>query len=339
MKVLVTGATGRIGSRLARRLLERGHEVRTVVLPDDPNADLPASMDVECLSGDLTSFDMTLRAADGVDAVFHLAALMAFFPSDSPRLFEANIRGTYNLLEAAMQRAKRPLRLVFASSDQVYPGPFAMYRPTDETHPRLPITFYGLTKVIGEDMFHFYGRTVQGVHVTVARFTHTEAPEELIDPHGFFARRLFFVNGRLNYLKESGSSDPKVLATIETLKGLAAPDEPLLLPYDRNGQPFYQELTHVEDIVQGLLLILDRPEAVGETFNLTPPAVTSLAELIPYMAAATGRRYVEAQLAIDAPKCHASGAKARALLGYNPRFTMFDMIDEAVGGASTSSAG
>ena len=58
-----------------------------------------------------------------------------------------------------------------------------------------------------------------------------------------------------------------------------------------------------------------------------------MAEFIPYMAKMTGRRYVEARLAIDAPNCHESGAKARTILGYQPRYTMFDMIDEAVGKA------
>jgi UDP-glucose 4-epimerase len=139
------------------------------------------------------------------------------------------------------------------------------------------------------------------------------------------------VNGRLNYLKEGGSTDPKVLKTIAALEPLAAPDEPLLLARDPEGNPYYQELTDVRDIVQGLLLILDKPEAIGEGFNLTPPTVVNMAEFIPYMAEATGRRYVEARLFTDMPKCHTSGAKARAILGYNPKYTMFDMIDEAVG--------
>jgi UDP-glucose 4-epimerase len=234
------------------------------------------------------------------------------------------------VFEAAVQKARRPLRLIFASSDQVYPGPFARYRPTDETHPSLPTTFYGMSKVVGEDMLRFYGRSEKDVNISIARFAHVEAPEELIDPNGFFAHRLFYVNGRLNYLKKSGSQDPKVLATIKTLEPLAAPDEPLLLPYDREGRPYYQELTDVRDTVAGLLLILDRPEAIGEAFNLGPPAIVNMAEFIPYMAKATGRRYVEARLDLDAPLCQASSAKARALLGYEPRYTMFDMIDEAV---------
>lgn len=330
MNILITGATGRVGSHLAKALLARGEHVRTLHLPDDPLVAPLQQLGVECIPGDIANYDDVSRAVDGVDAIFHLAALILFYPKDRPILWNVNILGTYNVFEAAVRFAKRPLRLVFASSDQVYPGPAAKYRPADETHPSLPNTFYGLSKVLGEDMLRFYGRTEKDVNISIARFTHTEAPEELIDPNGFFAHRLFFVNGRLRYLKGMNSTDPKILATIKTLEPLAAPDEPLLLPRDRDGNPFYQELADVRDIVQGLLLILDRPEAIGEAFNLTPPAIVNFAEFIPYMAKVTGRRYVEARLAIDAPNCHESGAKARTILGYQPKYTMFDMVDEAV---------
>jgi len=331
MRILVTGATGRVGSKLAESLIARGHHVRTLVLPDDPNLAKAQQAGIECIPGNLTNFDDVRRATAGVEAIFHLAALILFHDHDRPKLWDVNFVGTYHVFEAARQVAQRPLRLIFASSDQVYPGPFARYRPTDENHPRLPVTFYGLSKLFGEEFIQFLGRSEPDIQISIARFTHTEAPEELIDPNGFFARRIFYINGRLNYLKESGSQDPKVLATIKTLEPLAALDEPLLLAYDPDGNPYDQELTDVRDIVQGLLLMLERPEAVGEAFNLTPPSIVNMAEFIPYMAEATGRRYVEAQLQLVVPKCHASGAKARAILGYRPRYTMYDMIDEAVG--------
>jgi len=331
MKVLITGATGRVGSRLAKKMIERGAQVRTIHLPDDPLVDPIRRLGVECIPGDISNSSDVARAVEGVDTVFHLAALILFYPKDRPILWNVNILGTYNVFESAIQNGRRPLRLIFAASDQVYPGPAAKYRPTDETHPRLPNTFYGLSKVIGEEMIQYYGRTEKEVHISIARFTHNEAPEELIDPNGFFAHRLFFVNGRLRYLKGMNSTDQKIQDTIKTLEPLASPDEPLLLPRDRDGNPFLQELTDTRDIVEGLLLMLDRKEAIGETFNLTPPSIVNMAEFIPYMAKATGRRFVEARLAIDPPNCHLTGAKARTLLGYEPKYTMFDMIDAAVG--------
>ena len=178
-------------------------------LPDDPNVDMVKRIGVECIPGDISRYDDVLRATEGVDAVFHLAALILFYPKDRPILWNVNILGTYNVFEAAVRSGKRPLRLIFASSDQVYPGPAAKYRPADETHPLLPNTFYGLSKLLGEEMMRFYGRTEKDVNISIARFTHTEAPEELIDPNGFFAHRLFFVNGRLRYLKGMNRAIPK----------------------------------------------------------------------------------------------------------------------------------
>jgi UDP-glucose 4-epimerase len=110
-----------------------------------------------------------------------------------------------------------------------------------------------------------------------------------------------------------------------------ASDLPLLLPLDMNGQPYFQEASDARDIAQGLRLMLYRTEANDEAFNLTPPTIVNMAEFIPYMAKATGRRYVEARLPFGVPRIHASGAKARALLGYNPQYSLFDMVDEATG--------
>ena len=331
MNILITGATGRVGRKLAEALIARGDHVRTLALPDDLNLDQARQAGIDCIVGNLTDFATVRQAVEEVDAIFHLAALILFQPRARQILWDVNVVGTYNVFEAAMQQAGRPLRLIFASSDQVYPSRFAGYRPTDENHPRRPYTFYGMTKLLGEDMLQFYGKSEQDVAITIARFAHTEAAEELIDPHGVFSGPTFYVNGRLKNLKESGSAHPNTLALIKLLEPLASPDEPLLLTYDQNGDSHYQELVDVRDIVQGLLLMLDRPEAKGESFNLTPPSIVSLGEFIPYMAEATGRRYEEVQIPFETGKCYGSSAKARALLGYEPKYTLFDMIDEAVG--------
>jgi UDP-glucose 4-epimerase len=104
MKVLITGATGRIGSGLAERLIGRGDQVRTLVLPDDPNLESARRMGIECVPGSLTNFADVLPAVEGVDAVVHLAAVVLFDEQSSdchPTTWEVNIQSTYYVFEAA----------------------------------------------------------------------------------------------------------------------------------------------------------------------------------------------------------------------------------------------
>jgi UDP-glucose 4-epimerase len=337
MTTFVSGATGRVGGHLARRLIERGEEVVTLSLPSDPNLAATEAAGVKCEIGNLTSAEDVRRAMKSATSVYHMAAVISFQPTARDLLWDVNVIGTRNVFEAAAERAAdHPVRLVMASSDQVYPTRFARYRPTDENHPREPYSWYGLTKVICEDMAGFFNRNVKGLDVSTAVFSHTEAPNELIDPNGEYSGPAFYVNARVKSLRASAThhaganSRADLEDVIDLLTPLMADDEPLLLSYDQNGQPHSQELIDVRDIVDGLLLIHDNPAAIGETFNLAPSCPVSLAEFIPYLANATGRRVVEARIPIELGRTHGSNAKARAMLGFAPKYSLFDMVNEAV---------
>ena len=343
MTVFVSGATGRVGGTLARALIARGEHVRTLSLPDDPNLRSTREAGIECVTGNLADFDDVRRAVGDAATIFHMAAVISFQPGARQLLWDVNVQGTHNVLRsAAALAADRPVRLIFASSDQVYPTRFARYRPTDELHPREPYTFYGLSKVLGEEMVKFYGRSEKNLATSIAVFSHIEAAHELIDPHGEYSSAAFYVNGRVRSLKAASThhagatTNTELQQILDVLEPLVADDEPLLLAYDQHGNPHTQELVDVRDIVQGLLLILDKPEAIGETFNLAPASPVSLAQFIPYLAEATGRRYVEARIPVELGRTHGSAAKARAILGYVPKYSLFDMVDEAVGRARKS---
>ena len=106
MRILVTGATGRIGHHLVDELLKRDHVVRGLVMPGDPLRERIDKPGVEVVEGLLTDRDSLLPAVEGVDAVFHLAALLPQGRT-ADELFEVNIRGTYNVLEAVFPNADR----------------------------------------------------------------------------------------------------------------------------------------------------------------------------------------------------------------------------------------
>jgi NADH dehydrogenase len=115
--ILVTGAAGEIGSRLCRRLLADGHQVRALVLPNDPFVQrLPAGVEVR--TGDITRAPSLAGTCDGADVVFHLAAVLL---GESAAAFRAvNVEGTRNLVEAA-SKAKVGHFVHVSSASVVYP--------------------------------------------------------------------------------------------------------------------------------------------------------------------------------------------------------------------------
>ena len=154
MRVLVTGANGFLGGKLLPLLAER-HEVRGLVrrTTDAPQFD--------CALGDVRDFASVKNALDGLDAVIHLAAMTAKPSANDPlAAHDVNVKGTYNLAEAAVQAGVK--RIVVASTIAVT-GCLAKdfvptYVPIDENHPCLPRDTYGITKFLGEETLRAYSR-------------------------------------------------------------------------------------------------------------------------------------------------------------------------------------
>jgi nucleoside-diphosphate-sugar epimerase len=120
-------------------------------------------------------------------------------------------------------------------------------------------------------------------------------------------------------------------AAANTLATRLIPDtNQLVIPRDETGQPWLFHFCDVRDLVQGLLLLLEKPAAIGEAFNLSGPAPFSFAEVVPYVAEKTGRPVVEATVPGPPIRIHHSIAKARGLLGYAPVHDVFSTIDAAI---------
>jgi UDP-glucose 4-epimerase len=330
MKILVTGATGRVGSVLTRALIDRGERVRALVMEGDPYRARLAGMDVDVITGDLISGEGMAEGCAGVDAVIHLGALMAWTQADWPRLFEINLRGTFNLLQAVAEGSPDVKRVVLASTDASYPAAAPLYAPVDEHHPQVPDTFYGMTKQVGEAMGQFYARKL-GLPVARARFCYTLAPEEIVDPSNPHCANLFFLSARLRSLRGRDPSAPGVRESLAILQDLEPTDgsERIMIPYGEDGTSWVYTLCHVRDLVSGILLLLDRDEAVGDVFNLGPAAPFALDVAFKYMSGVTGIPYVEARLPGPAKVYTVNVAKARAVLGYAPQYDIFAFIDEA----------
>jgi len=113
VSILVTGATGHIGNVLVRKLLERGEQVRALILPGEDTASLEG-VKVEKVEGDVLGFSSLWDAFSGVKGVFHLAGIISIMPGEIPIVRKVNVEGTINVLRAAMQAGVE--RLVYTSS-------------------------------------------------------------------------------------------------------------------------------------------------------------------------------------------------------------------------------
>lgn len=113
MKVLITGATGFIGNHVARMCLEQGDDVRVMVMPGEDRAPLNG-MDVEFVEGNLLDPSSLRKCVEGVEGLYHLAAIYAVWTKDPYIQYKVNVEGARAMLEAAMDAGVS--KIVFTSS-------------------------------------------------------------------------------------------------------------------------------------------------------------------------------------------------------------------------------
>jgi hopanoid-associated sugar epimerase len=141
-RVLVTGASGFVGSAVARTALARGHEVRLLVRGTSPRANL-ADLPVEVVEGDMRDAASMQRALAGVDALLHVAADYRLWAKDPNDIMRANIDGTRTVMEAALRAGVE--RVVYTSSVATLRVHDAV-GPVDETSPNDEATTIGVYK-------------------------------------------------------------------------------------------------------------------------------------------------------------------------------------------------
>lgn len=181
-KVLLTGSCGFIGSHLAERLIDEGCELRAFVYYNSFGSygwleDLPPEKlkNVDIFMGDVRDPNGVRTAVSGMEAVFHLAALIGIpYSYHSPDSYvDTNIKGTLNILQAA--RDLNIEKVLVTSTSEVYGT--ARYAPIDEKHPRQGQSPYSATKISADFMAESFYRSF-GLPVTTVRPFNTYGPRQ-----------------------------------------------------------------------------------------------------------------------------------------------------------------
>ena len=186
MKVLVTGASGRLGGFVIQELLHQDYEP-VMFSRSEPQHGF---RNVQWIQGDICQFDDCLKAMEGVEAVQHLAARPN--PTDHPRArksahgfdatFKANMLGTYYMMQAAVTQGVQSVVMAgsncalghgFRISDTPFP---VQYLPIDEKHPTFVEDTYSYSKLAGEEMLASYTRAY-GIRTYVTRICGIFPPE------------------------------------------------------------------------------------------------------------------------------------------------------------------
>ncbi len=251
-RFLVIGGAGFIGSHVVDQLVKT--DAREIVVYDNfcrgtmgnlESALRDPRVSVFPVGGDILQTDILARAMEGTDGVFHLAALWLLQCYDYPRsAFDVNIRGTFNVIEAAVAAGVK--RVVYSSSASVYGN--ALELPMTESHPDNNDTFYGATKIAGEHMFKSLG-TRYGLPWVGLRYMNVYGPRQ--DYKGTYTAVMHRVLDRI----EQGLS-PQVYG---------------------DGSQCY-DFVDVTDVARANILAMEA-EVAGECYNVGRGIGTSIKEL------------------------------------------------------------
>lgn len=249
-KVLVTGADGFIGSHLTESLLEKGYEVKAFSYYNSFNTwgwldTLPKEKldEIEVFTGDIRDPNGVRTAMQGVDVVFHLAALIAIpFSYHSPDSYvDTNIKGTLNVLQAARDLDLE--RVLVTSTSEVYGT--AQYVPIDEHHPFQGQSPYSATKIGADRLAESFYRSF-------------ELPVSIVRPFNTYGPR---------------QSARAVIPTIITQ--LLAGHETIRL----GSLTPTRDFNYVKDTAAGFIAIAQSQQTIGEEINIATQQEISIGDL------------------------------------------------------------
>lgn len=308
-RVLVTGATGIVGSWLVRELLRRGARVAALVRDADPQTELYRSGDIArvfVVSGALEDFATLERAINmhEVETVFHLGAQTLVGVADRFPLatFESNIRGTYNLLEACRLHRDLVRQVVVASSDKAYgASPGGAYTEDMPLNGRQP---YEVSKscadLIAQSYHHAYG-----LPVAIVRCGNV------------------YGGGDMNWSR----------LVPATIRSLLRRERPVV----RSDGTYVRDYVYVRDAVLAYMCLaehLDDERVLGQAFNFSTETPKTVLEVVAEISRLMDCTDIAPDIRHGARNeiryQHLSAAKSREVLAWRPQYDLPTGLGETI---------
>lgn len=307
--VFITGATGLVGSWLVRDLVDRGAKTTVLIRDTDPQSELIRSSMIKrttVVNGCLEEISTLERAIteNEVDTVFHLGAqtIVGTAYRNPLGTFEANIRGTYNLLEACRRQSSTVKRVVIASSDKAYGSspvlPYTEDMPLNGEHP------YDVSKSCTDLISYTYYNTYN-LPVAIARCGN------------------IYGGGDLNWSRIIPG----------TIRSYHMKEAPVI----RSNGLFTRDYIYVLDVVNAYRVLaeqLHREEVKGQSFNFGPNRPYNVLEIVDEIRTLMECHGIQPQIlnqAVaeikDQTLC---SEKARRILNWNPSYSLQQGLSETI---------
>lgn len=306
--VLITGSDGFIGSHLTEELINKGCNVRAFVYYNSfgswgwlDQLDKEQKNAIEVVSGDIRDRGSVSKAMEGIDVVFHLAALIGIpYSYYSPESYVGtNITGTLNLLEEAKRLGTE--RVIVTSTSEVYGT--AQYVPIDEKHPFQGQSPYSATKIGADRMAESYYRSFE-LPVTIARPFNTYGPRQS-------ARAIIptIISQLCN-----GSDEISLGALTPT-----------------------RDLVYVKDTANGFISMAENENTIGEEINIATEDEISVGDLAqnlidtirPSAQIVTDQQRVRPGKS-EVERLLGSNQKIKSLTGWKPQYSLQDGLKATI---------